>query len=52
MKNQTKVSFIATGTIGCPIIFKLLEKGNQTKVDERDKKARKPAFATGVSSVI
>ncbi|NEQ77712.1 MAG: hypothetical protein F6K23_34680 [Okeania sp. SIO2C9] len=52
MINQTKVSFIGTGTMGCPIIFKLLDKFNRTKVDKIDKKATEPAIATGVSSVI
>lgn len=52
MKNQTNVSFIGTGTMNCPIMFKLLDKGNWIRLDERRRKATKPAIATGIGRVI
>ncbi|NEO52880.1 MAG: hypothetical protein F6K54_07165 [Okeania sp. SIO3B5] len=52
MENQINVSFIGTGTMGCPIIFQLLDKSEWNRVNERDQKTTEAATAAGVKTVI
>ena len=47
MKNVTKISFIGTGNMGKPMIFKLLDKGYHIQVYDKYKEAADTVVAAG-----